>query len=137
MNGERLSPVSAEQDISLFEIEGFDINAAFQMALSEVAASEELELTEKVQRMEMIVNEGNSDSYRNFVDFQTMAAQIEMFCSHDHMLNEAMQTSDFMNDFRGSQKHGEGDDHHDHKDDDNEDDDLKSTKKKKKRNWFT
>lgn len=91
----------------------FDINAAFQEAMQEVASSEELALDEKVRRMEVIVAEGTSEVYREFVDFSAMAAQMEMMCSHDHQFNESIQGSEalsgFMNSYKSDARDGNDD----------------------------
>ena len=77
----------------------FDINAAFEGALSDVQENEELQLEEKIFRMETIVTEANSDIYRDFVDFQSMASQIQMMCDHDHTFASQVETSDTLSNF--------------------------------------
>ncbi len=118
--------------------EDFDINAAFQEAIQGVASDTELALEEKVRRMEVIVSEGTSEVYRDFVDFRQMAAQMEMMCSHDHAFNQSMQGNDTLSGFMDSHKaddgHGHGSDKtHNHKDDDEYEIDPKTGKKKKKK----
>jgi hypothetical protein len=97
-------------------------------------------LEEKVRRMEGIVSEGNSDIYREFVDFRQMAAQIEMMCSHDHELNQSLRDSDTLTTFMDSHK----DDNHDQynsprgktqKKETGKEADTKN-KRKKKQSWF-
>lgn len=127
--------------------EDFDINAAFQEAIQGVASGTELALEEKVRRMEVIVSEGTSEVYRDFVDFRQMAVQMEMMCSHDHALNQSMQDNDTLSGFMDSHKaddgHGHGDSlygKHNHKKDDDEHEidpkTGKKSKKKKRRGWF-
>ncbi len=114
----------------------FDINAAFQEAVTGVVGDVELALEEKVRRMESIVSEGTSEVYRNFVDFRAMAAQMKMLCSHDHALSQSIQGSEMLSSFLDSYK---ADDGHNHTDDDKSIDDEyeidpktgKKTKKKK------
>lgn len=122
--------------------EDFDINAAFQEAIQGVASDSELALEEKVRRMEVIVSEGTSDVYRDFVDFRQMAAQMEMMCNHDHALNQSMQGSDTLLGFMDSHK---ADDGHNHGDSLNNKDNHeyeidpktgKKTKKKKRTGWL-
>lgn len=123
--------------------EDFDINAAFQEAMYGVATDTELALEEKVRRMEVIVSEGTSEVYRDFVDFRSMAAQMEMMCNHDHALNQSMQGSDTLSGFMDSHKEDDGHNHgsnlhdkHSKKDDDEYEIDPKTGKKRKKRSWF-
>lgn len=117
----------------------FDINSAFQNALTGVASDEELALDEKVRRMEVIVNEGNSEVYRDFVDFRQLAAQMEMMCAHDHGLNDSIKNNEtllsFMDDHNANDGHNHGSSHHKNSDDEI---DPKTGKKKKKkqRGWF-
>ena len=120
----------------------FDINAAFQEAIEGIASDIELALEEKVRRMEVIVIEGTSEVYRDFVDFRQMAAQMEMMCSHDHAFNQSLQGSDTVSSFMDSHKAGDVHNHgkHDHKDDDEYEIDPKTgkkTKKKKRSGWFS
>lgn len=120
----------------------FDINAAFQEAITGVASDAELALEEKVRRMEVIVSEGTSEVYRNFVDFRQMAAQMQMMCTHDHALNKSMTGSDVLSSFMDSNLddgHGHGDSlhskHNHNKDDDDDEIDPKTGKKKKKKSY--
>lgn len=125
----------------------FDINAAFQDTIQGVASDTELALEEKVRRMEVIVNEGTSEVYRDFVDFRAMAVQMEMMCNHDHALNQSMRGSDTLSGFMDSHRSDDGHNHgeslhgkHNHKDDDEYEIDPKTgkkTKKKKKHGWFS
>lgn len=96
MNGiERVLSYDDGSDFGMeFDIDGFDINAAFQEAITDVASDAELALDEKVRRMEVIVSEGASDLYRDFVDFSAMAAQMAMMCAHDHAFGQLAQTSE-------------------------------------------
>lgn len=80
-------------------LDGFDFNAAFQEAMFGVASDAELELEEKVRRMEVIVSEGTSDVYREFVDFRQMAAQMEMMCNHNHALGQSVKANEALSDF--------------------------------------
>jgi hypothetical protein len=117
----------------------FDINAAFQEAIHGVATDTEIALEEKVRRMEVIVSEGTSEVYRDFVDFRSMGAQVEMFCNHDHAFNQATQGSETLSSFMDGHKedgHNHGNDTHDkhgHKKGDDDEIDPKTGKKKKKR----
>jgi phage tail tube protein FII len=122
--------------------EDFDINAAFQEAVQGVASDTELALEEKVRRMEVIVSEGASEIYRDFVDFRQMAAQMEMMCNHDHAFNQSIQGSEMLAGFMDSHKADDGHnqwdslhDKHNHKDVELGDK-KKKKKKKKKRGWF-
>jgi hypothetical protein len=127
--------------------EDFDINAAFQEAIQGVVGDAELALEEKVRRMEVIVREGTSEVYRDFVDFRQMASQMEIMCNHDHALNLSLQGNDTLSGFMDSYKADDGHNHsgglhskHNHKknDDEYEIDPKtgKKTKKKKLRGWF-
>ncbi len=128
--------------------EDFDLNAAFQEAIVGVASDTVLALEEKVRRMEMIVSEGTSEVYRDFVDFSQMAAQMEIICNHDHVLNQSMQDNDTLYNLMDSHKADDGHNHgdslhgkHDHKKDDDEYEidpkTGKKTKKKKRTGWFS
>jgi hypothetical protein len=117
-----------------FGMEDFDINEMFQSALSGVTTDEELALDEKVRRMEVIVSEGTSDVYREFVDFRQMVSQMEMMCAHDHMFDQSVRGSDvlgsLLDTFAEDDGHGHNSIHsHSH----GEDDDAASTKKGKKK----
>ena len=125
----------------------FDINAAFQEAIQGLASDTELDLEEKVRRMEVIVSEGTSEVYRDFVDFRQMAAQMEMMCNHDHAFNQSMQGNDTLSAFMDSHKDDDGHNHGDsseykykHKKGNNEyavdPKTGKKTKKKKKLSWL-
>jgi hypothetical protein len=120
--------------------EDFDINAAFQEAVQGVASDTELALEEKVRRMGVIVSEGTSEVYRNFIDFRQMATQMQMMCNHDHALSQSMQGNDTLSSFMESNKSDDGHDHGDglhskdtHKDDEYETDPKTGKKTKKKR----
>lgn len=120
----------------------FDVNAAFLEAIEGVATSEVLELDEKVARMEHLINEGSSELFRDFVDFRMMASQIEAFCSHDHALNQSLQSSGLLSNFRSN--HGPEDSHNhlEHSLDTRKDNDSETgpktdkKKKKKRKSWF-
>lgn len=128
----RMQPFEASPDFGIeFDMGDFDINAAFQEAIAGVATDQELALDEKVRRMEVIVSEGTSDVYRDFVDFRAMAAQMEMMCSHDHQLHESVQGNRLVSSFL---------DNHKSNDDDNHGSEAKkhkkeTDKKKKKKGW--
>lgn len=113
-----------------FGMEGFDINEMFHEALSGVATDEELALDEKVLRMEVIVSEGTSEVYRDFVDFRQLASQMEMICTHDHALGQSIQDSDTLGGFMGAFADDDG---HGHAHEHDEDGATKSTKKKTKK----
>jgi hypothetical protein len=127
--------------------EDFDLNAAFQEAIQGVANDIELALEDKVRRMEVIVSEGTSEVYRDFVDFRQMAAQMEMMCNHDHAFSQSVHANDTLSSFMDSHKAVDGHDHgdslhskHNHKDDDEYETDPKTgkkTKKKKRFGWFS
>ena len=142
MTGEQLKPRADEPDFGMdFMFEDFDINAAFQEAVAGVASDEELQLEEKVRRMEVIVSEGTSEIYREFVDFRQMAAQMEMLCTHDHAFSQLAQGSDTLSGFMDSHgpEDGHGHQEQDHKHEEEYEIDPKTgkkTKKKKRRSWF-
>lgn len=127
--------------------EEFDINAAFQEAIHGVANDNELALEEKVRRMEVIVSEGTSEVYRNFVDFRAMAAQMEMICNHDHAFRQSLQSNEALSGFLDSHKADDGHNHvdslhgkHSYKEDDDYEVDPKTgkkTRKKKRYGWFS
>jgi hypothetical protein len=75
-------------------MDGLDINRAFHEAAEGVMTNEEMALDDKVARMEHIIQEASSDFYQEFVDLRSMAAQIEMFCNHDHSIQDALQGSE-------------------------------------------
>lgn len=121
----------------------FDINSAFQEAIHGVANDDELALDEKVKRMEVIVAEGSSEVYREFIDFRQMAAEMEMMCNHDHFLNESVQNSDTLNSFLdtyNNDRPDHGNDSHRKDDDDEYEIDPKTgkkvKKKKRRKGWF-
>lgn len=150
MNGIEQAP--SLEDASVFGIDlsmgDFDINAAFQEAIAGVASDSELALDEKVRRMEVIVTEGMSAVYRDFVDFKQMAAQMEMVCNHSHGLSQMMQGNEILSGITNKFSEGEHDHEHNdvaheqHEHDPEDDDDEigpktgKKTKKKKQRSWF-
>ena len=120
----------------------FDLNAAFQGAISGVASDAELALDEKVRRMEVIINEGNSDTYRDFVDFRQIASQMQMICSHDHALGQMMNANDSLSSILGKHDDNDGHNHtsHSHDEDDDDDDDSdkkKKSKSSKRRGWLS
>jgi hypothetical protein len=136
-------PEASVEENAIFGMElEFDLNAAFQGAISGIASDDELALDEKVRRMEAIINEGNSDTYRDFVDFRQIASQMQMICSHDHALGQMMNSNDSLSSVLGKHDDNDGHNHSSHKHDDEEDDDDDSDKKKKskslkKRGWFS
>jgi hypothetical protein len=136
-------PEASVEENGIFGMElEFDLNAAFQGAISGIASDDELALDEKVRRMEAIINEGNSDTYRDFVDFRQIASQMQMICSHDHALGQMMNSNDSLSSVLGKHDDNDGHNHSSHKHDDEEDDDDDSDKKKKskslkKRGWFS
>ena len=103
MRGLEQAPVGAEGLEFDFGMD-FDINVAFQDAMQEVATSTELALEEKVRRMEVIVTEGSSEVYRDFVDFRQLAAQMELMCAHDHALSEQLEVNEPLSAFRKTHK---------------------------------
>lgn len=136
------APINFDNEFD-FGLDDFDINAAFQDALTGVATAEDLANDEKVVCMEVLIAEGTSEAYRDFVDMRAMAAQIEMICNHDHALNEAMGGSESLMGFRDEHTAEDGHTHsHEHKpneDDDDDDEEDKNGKKKKgrrKRRWL-
>jgi len=149
VNGLEQAPLSEEMPDFGMEAfgmsENFDINAAFQEAIIGVASDNELALEEKVRRMEVIVSEGTSEVYRDFVDFRSMAAQMAMMCNHNHALNQSMQSSDTISSFIDSYMENDGHNHenslpnqHGREDDDDEEtDDKKKKKKKLKKGWLS
>lgn len=91
-----------------FEIEGFDINQAFQVAFSGVISDEELALQDKVLRMEFILAEASNELYHEFIDFRTMAEQVEFFCNHNHdaeqLVHDSEDLSSLIDIFKGPEK---------------------------------
>ena len=136
-------PEASVEENAIFGMElDFDLNAAFQGAISGVASDAELALDEKVRRMEVIINEGNSDTYRDFVDFRQIASQMQMICSHDHALGQMMNANDSLSSILGKHDDNDGHNHSSHSHDEDDDDDDDSDKKKKskslkKRGWFS
>jgi hypothetical protein len=108
MSSAELMPTATPE----FDFGDFDLDAAFQEAVHGVASDAELALEEKIRRMETIITEGTSDLYRDFVDLRQMAAQLELFCAHDHALGESMQTNETISTFMNTHR----DDDHDHGD---------------------
>lgn len=137
MSYESLSLKPEDFDFSL-NIDDFDVNAAFQDALTGVVSDEELALTEKVRRVETIINTGNSEIYRDFIDFRGMASQIEMICNHDHALQGALSSNETVNGFMDTHHH-DSEKTRDHGHDEHDDDKDKKKKKSKKKKflgWF-
>jgi len=120
------SPEFANTDALFGDLAGFDINAAFQNAMTAVITDTELALDDKVQRIEVMVREGTSEVYRDFVDFRALAAQMELFCMHDQAFSDQAQGHGLLSEFM-----------HDHADHDTDDDeweiDPKTGKKRKKK----
>ena len=121
----------------------FDLNAAFQGAISGIASDADLALDEKVRRMESIINEGNSETYRDFIDFRQIASQMQMICSHDHALGQMINSNDSLSSVIGKHDDNDGHNHsshthHEEEDDDDDDSDKKKKSKSlKKRGWFS
>ena len=136
-------PEASVEENAIFGMEfEFDLNAAFQGAISGVASDADLALDEKIRRMESIINEGNSETYRDFVDFRQIASQMQMICSHDHALGQMMKSNDSLSSILGKHDDNDGHNHssHSHDEDDDEDDDSdkkKKSKSLKKRGWFS
>lgn len=142
---EQVLPLDSAPDFGMeldLGLGDFDINAAFQEAMYGVATDAELALEEKVRRMEVIVSEGTSELYRDFVDFTEMAAQMEWICNEDHELHHSMQGSDMLADFMDRNKtdevHDRGGKHTRHDDEYEVDPKTgkKTKKKKRRRGWF-
>lgn len=88
----------------------FDINAAFQDATEGILTDEVLSLEEKIDKVASLITNASSETYQSFVDFRNIAAQIEMFCNHDHQFNESVAQDTTVSSFLSSFKdHG-----HDH-----------------------
>lgn len=83
-------------DEELFFIEDMDFDAVFRDALSDVVSDQELLLSEKVQRIETIFSEAESEIYNEFIDLQLLSMQLEYFCNHNHDLEEALYASEYM-----------------------------------------
>ena len=115
-------------------------NAIFGMEF-DFDSDADLALDEKVRRMEVIINEGNSDTYRDFVDFRQIASQMQMICSHDHALGQMMNANDSLSSILGKHDDNDGHNHtsHSHDEDDDDDDNNKKKKSKssKRRGWFS
>lgn len=120
----------------------FDLNAAFLEAMHGVASDAELALDEKVRRMEVIVSEGTSEVYRDFVNLGQLAAQMRMMCTHNHDLHQSLQTNESLSTFMDNNWEHDSDIAHKITGAASEDEfeidpkTGKKTKKKKKRGWF-
>jgi len=91
-------------------IDGVDINQAFHEAAYGIITDKEIALDAKVARIENIIQEANSDFYREFVDLRSMAAHIEMMCSHDHSLQAELGRNETVGGFmKQHEKHFERD----------------------------
>lgn len=123
----------------------FDINAAFQEVTTGILSDKMLTLEEKVGRVETLIAEASSETYQAFVDFRAMASQIEMFCNHDHALNESLTQNSTVSGFMDS--HKDYDHNHDSVDNTSEESETKNSKEKskkkkkkdrqkKRRSWF-
>jgi hypothetical protein len=136
-------PEASVEENAIFGMElEFDLNAAFQGAISGVASDADLALDEKVRRMESIINEGNSETYRDFVDFRQIASQMQMICSHDHELGQMMNANSSLSSILGKHDDNDGHNHSSHGHDNDEEDDDDNNKKKKsksskRRGWFS
>lgn len=115
----------------------FDINAAFQEAMQGVASDTDIALEEKVQRMEVIIREGTSEVYRDYVDFRQMATQMAIMCSHDHVLGQSMKSNETLLGFLDSHKADHGHNHDDSLHEKHDSKTNKKTKKKKRTSWFS
>lgn len=103
-------------DLFLAEmIDRIDINQAFHEAAHGVMTDKEMALNEKVARIEHIIQEADSDFYREFVDLRSMAAQIEMMCEHDHSLQAALHKSEAATSFIDQHTENSRQDHNDRK----------------------
>jgi hypothetical protein len=102
---------------------GFDVQAAFESAASDVLNDDLLELEEKIARTEFILQEASSEIYRELVDLSTLAEQI-MGCTHDHAVQGAL-LSGALGDLFGEHA---GHDHAHHTDDEKKPDTKKSSK---------
>lgn len=117
-------------------LEGIDIDAAFQNAMHGVVSNVELALEEKIRRMEVILDEGNSETYSAFIDFRSMAAQMEMFCMEDHALGAAVMENSALSSFVTKHSSDDGHGHESDKhagDHDEYETSTGPTKKKKKK----
>lgn len=123
-----------------FGMVDFDINEAFQLALHDVVNDKALALDEKVRRMEVIVSEGTSNLYREFVDFRILASQIEIYCNHEHDLYQMSVENELLANLLSSHSSEYGHGHHGEdgpsEDDDEDEVDKKNKKAKKRRGWF-
>jgi hypothetical protein len=130
----RTLPVEVE-----FEFAGFDADEAFQGALLDVMSDEALALNEKVRRTEFILEEASSPAYRDFVDFRSMAAQIEDCSQHNHSLNQALRANESVSSFMDAHDHRDESTSHNHSSSnksENNKDEKNKKKKKKFRGWF-
>lgn len=118
--------IGLEREPSLY-LPDFDLNAAFQDAISDTISDAELAIEEKVRRVEHIINAGTDPLYADFVDFRAAAAQIEMMCNHDHAFGQSVSESQSLTGLLDAHNH-------DHEDETKPG--KKSKKKKKKRSWF-
>ncbi len=130
-NPEAREELHRADDLGL-DLGDFDINQAFQSAMSDVATNKDTDLDEKIRRMEVIISEGTSELYSDFVDFRAMANQMQMMCNHDHNLQSMMNSSESLSGFMGEHSDHDG---HNHGNDEYETDPKtgKKTKKKKKK----
>lgn len=119
-----------------FGMDGFDINSAFQEAVSNVLSDKDIKLDEKIRRMETIVIEGTSDIYREFIDFRQIVSQIEMICNHDHVLESSMRDNETVSDFMHNHADEASHDHEDEYEIDHKTGKKTKKKKKKKRSWL-
>lgn len=90
---------TGELPADFLEMTGFDVDAAFQEATQEVLSNAELAIDEKVRRMEVILSQSASEAYREFVDFRSLAAQMQMACAHDHSFGQAAEGSETLGGF--------------------------------------
>lgn len=84
---EQAAPTASLESI-FGNMEGFDVQAAFTEAIDGVASDEALALEEKVARVSNIIQQADSEEFKEFVDMCELAAQIEFICDHDHSLGD-------------------------------------------------
>lgn len=126
-----------EKELEIFDslqIGDFDFNAAFNDAIAGVITDEELELAAKITHIELIISQGTSPEYKEFLDFRFMAQSLALQCAHDHALQYALEQNESISSFmREHNSDGHDHDHHEHGSD--EELDTDKSKKKKKIVW--
>lgn len=98
----------AEMD---FGLPDFDVNAAVMGAMHDVVSNEELALDEKVRRMELIVSEGMSPVYQEFMNFRELAAFMHGACGAHGELGQAVRGSETLSGFMDNHSSSDGHDH--------------------------